>query len=50
MISPDLVSTDIWTEPPATHLWTIAVIPIVDEDLKSLRLFILPVHNFAMVG
>jgi len=35
MICPHLVSPDVRTEPPATELRAIAVIPVIDEDLKT---------------
>jgi len=41
MVCPDLISTNIGSKPPATALWSIAVVPIVDEDLKSLCFLIL---------
>jgi hypothetical protein len=36
MIGPDLVSTHIRSKPPSTELWTISVIPIINQDLEAL--------------
>jgi hypothetical protein len=49
MICPDLVTTDVWAEPPSTKFRSISVVPIVDQNLETLGLLVFSVHHFPMV-
>mmetsp|Transcript_75734 Transcript_75734/g.136602 ORF Transcript_75734/g.136602 Transcript_75734/m.136602 type:complete len:252 (+) Transcript_75734:2525-3280(+) len=49
VIGPDLIATDLWTEPPAAEVGPVPVIPVVQHHIQAIHLAILLVHWLAVI-
>mmetsp|Transcript_108281 Transcript_108281/g.338735 ORF Transcript_108281/g.338735 Transcript_108281/m.338735 type:complete len:231 (+) Transcript_108281:1646-2338(+) len=49
VVAPDLVTADLWAEPPARAGGAVTLVPEVQHDFRLARLRVLPVHRPAVI-
>mmetsp|Transcript_8238 Transcript_8238/g.15402 ORF Transcript_8238/g.15402 Transcript_8238/m.15402 type:complete len:378 (+) Transcript_8238:2026-3159(+) len=49
VVSPDLITANLWSEPPAAKVWTITLVPKIQHHVKAIDLCILFVCRPSMV-